>query len=825
MSQDPQSLSNQHRSPRRPISRRVVATLPRNLLALLMVLSLGTASVARDDKPPANEPGEVEILRDPWGVPHVFARSDEAALFGLGYSTALDRGFQMHLARRIMQGRLAETIGEVSLVGREETSIDLDRKHRTFGWTRSADRIIEAIDAETLALLESYCVGVNLAWTERADTLDPLFDRLGTTPEPWTPADCLLCWWHLSQFFATDGTRDLIAYRNSIEGPPAGRPDPPETPPDDAVAVIQRADVSEDWLDRARAYLRQQGEPANEAGADPEGESETTPRFSHAWVVGGQRSTTGSTLLVSMPQTVVANPPLLYEFHISGETFNARGVGTAGSPALLIGFTPQVAWGLTALGADQADLFRLQTDPDHPDQYHFEGTWRAMEVVEERIEVKDGDPLILQVRETHLGPIVTSFAFTRPEDGEVALKRVPLCDIDRETVQGAFAMLRARDAKTFDAALDGWRFPSANVVFGDATGSIGYRTIGAFPLRSPEQPGEGRLAIDGTSSAFDWRGFVPHDLAPHVFDPSSGLLFSANHRPIGSFYPIPIGLSTGGSGDTGRSWRLRELLSRDGPFTPEQTFAVADDSTNAARRELVRLGFHLRDRLQVQLHPDALRTLEHLAPWRANGSRSELELEGTALALELPTFFRVVATPLAAEYGGGESGLSRWLRAVAERLEAAPDAPLTDDEQAFVESTLAEAWRRATERFGPDPETWDEAALQALTDRPVPTYQGLDRLPSLDPARDLTIPPLVSPDSGTIRSDAARAYVQFVRLDDVDASRSLLPQGNTEGPDVEARKATRNLWSRGELHPAPLSRQAIEAIATDRLKLSWPPGR
>ncbi len=782
---------------------------------MLLAAMPGKAGLATED-----QPASVEILRDPWGVPHIFADTDAAAFFGLGYATALDRGFQMHLSRRIMQGRLAETIGAVPLEGRNETTIDRDRKHRTFGWTKAAGKVAQALDAETQSFLLAFCEGVNLAWTEQADELDPLFARFETIPELWTPADCLLCWWHIAQFFATDGTRDLIAYRNSIEGPPAGRPDPPDVPPDDAVAVIQRDDVSDDWLDQIKDYLR-----ANNYSVDvdePDTEAGTTPKFSHAWVVGGERSTTGSTLLVSMPQTQVTNPPLLYEFHIAGKTFNARGIGPAGSPGILIGFTPNVAWGLTALGADQADLFRLQTDPDHPDQYFYDEQWQPLDVREEIIKVKDGDSFTLEVRESHFGPIVTPFAFANPDEGEVALKRVPLSDRDRETFQGNLAMIRAQNAQEFDKALAGWRFPSANIVFGDAQSSIGYRTIGAFPLRSPEAKGAGRLAIDGTASKFDWRGFVPHDLIPHVLDPSAGLLFSANHRPIGNFYPIPIGLSTGGGGDTGRSWRLREQLSREGKFTPEQVFDIAEDTTNPARRELVRLGIHLRDQMQVPLQDDALKALEHLAPWQAKGSRSDLRQEGAALALELSTFFRVVATSLAADHGGGESGLSRWLRSVNDRIEADPDAGLTLEEQAFVESTLVEAWRRATEKYGLDPATWNESALQALTHRQVATQQGLDSIPSLDPARDLDFPPLVCPDGGTIRSDAARAYVQMVRLDDVDASLSLLPQGNVDGSNLEDRTATRDLWAKGELHPAPLSRPATEAIANDRHTLSWP---
>ena len=197
--------------------------------------------------------------------------------------------------------------------------------------------------------------------------------------------------------------------------------------------------------------------------------------------MGGKKTTTGSSVLVSDPQTQVRNPSLFYEFHMQGATFNARGIGVPGSPIILIGFTDRVAWGMTALGADQADLFVLETDASRPNQYRFDGQWRPMTVLQEVIKVKGRAPIEYEVRETQLGSVATAFCFARPDDGEVALKRIPMCETDRETIQGAIAMMRARDSREFDAALAGWRFPSANVVFGDRDGDIGYRRWARFP--------------------------------------------------------------------------------------------------------------------------------------------------------------------------------------------------------------------------------------------------------------------------------------------------------------------------------------------------------
>ena len=185
--------------------------------------------------------------------------------------------------------------------------------------------------------------------------------------------------------------------------------------PDQGPAVVKQTDVTQDWMQRVQSYAQEHGLRSEEAEA-------IGKKFSHAWVVGRDRTTTGSSVLVSLPQTPVRNPSLFYEFHIQGKTFNARGIGVPGSPIILIGFTDRVAWGMTALGADQADLFQLETDPAKSDQYRFNGQWRPMSLLSENIEVKGRDTVRYQVRETHLGPVATDFCFAQPGDAEVALK-------------------------------------------------------------------------------------------------------------------------------------------------------------------------------------------------------------------------------------------------------------------------------------------------------------------------------------------------------------------------------------------------------------------
>ncbi|MEE2727537.1 MAG: penicillin acylase family protein [Candidatus Latescibacterota bacterium] len=750
--------------------------------------------------------GRVEVVRDEWGIPHIFAETDAGALYGLGYATAQDRGFQMHYQLRMIQGRSAEVLGDVAKIRpRGETALTHDKRMRTFGLYHSARNAATRLDEATLKLLEAYSQGVNDFFAE--GRLHRLYAEVGLVPEPWTPVDCIASWWQIGQYFGTDGTRDLIAYRNLSRQT--------NTPPlrvDEAAAVVQHQDVDPAWLARAEAYMSENGfnkDAKLRLGGD-EG-----PKFSHAWAIGGDKTSTGSAVLVSDPQTPVTNPSLFYEFHIRGKTFDARGIGVPGSPLILIGFNRNVAWGATALGADQADLFRLQTEQSRPDEYLFDGAWRQMEIRRETIAVKGTEPVDLVVRQTHLGPVITEYAFARPDEPPVALKRIPGWDTGGETIRGALAMIRARNATEFARALDDWLFPSVNAVFADRSGAVGYRTALALPLRSPEAPEGGSAAHDGSAADLDWRGIVPPQLLPQVINPSRGYVFSANHLPIGSFYPIPLGISTGGAGHNIRSWRLSELLERREHFTPEEVLAVHYDRVNPVRRDLVAIAYSLREKGDHEFSTDAAAALDYLEGWLDEGASASLTEAGGALTSLINLSFRQNNTDLTLRFGGGATGLVNFVRSARSRLEEGLDP----DEIAYIDQLLAAAWRAGGDHYGEDPATWPIEAQMQLSQQQLGYFEGLHGFPSPDQSRALSFPALSVTDGNTIHSQRTQAYTQFVPLDQVDQSQSILPVGNAEDPESPFHTSTLDLWAEGRLHPAPLSRAAVEQYMTSRFIL------
>jgi acyl-homoserine lactone acylase PvdQ len=153
------------------------------------------------------------------------------------------------------------------------------------------------------------------------------------------------------------------------------------------------------------------------------------------------------------------------------------------------------------------------------------------------------------------------------------------------------------------------------------------------------------------------------------------------------------------------------------------------------------------------------------------------------------------------------------------RLAADPQAALTEEEADYVNLIVRAAWRYGKASFGDDPNQWHERGQEALVPTKMPYMSTLDGFESLDPEKDLTFPALSCIDGGTILSQKAQSYTQFVRLDDVDKSMSILPIGQSEQPDSPWRLSNYDLWGRGELHPAPLSRQAVDRLVESRTTL------
>ncbi len=776
---------------------------------LLLTLGLAAPLAAQNTPvaPPTNAttPGkDVLLLRDLNGTAHVYSRSDAGAYFGAGYAAAQDRFFQMSWRRLIYQGRVAEFFGP-GTVGNKDTHTDSDIRMRTFGVARHAAKVASNLDAETLSLLQAYCDGVNAYLAEPSTTLHPFFNQYGVPVENWTPADCIGLWFVIGAKFQTDGLGEGAVLHDFLDLMNQGYSREQaadmldgDIVDDDSAAVITQSDVPPETQQAMQDYVDQNGLTG---GSSPDPDADFT--FSHAWTVAGSHTQTGNAMMVGDPRVTVFIPNLFYEWSMQGKTFSVSGMGVPGVPNILAGRSATTAWSPTALGMDQADLFTLTTDDvNHPGQYLLDGVWRDFDVDEtETVIVLGGTNETVHYRHTSWGPVVTELAADVQPNEEYALRMVPLHDPSVDSSTGFLAMYRAADVYELFSAMGAWHFPSTNMVLADADGNIGYVANGAMPVRNPVLPLAGLMAQNGAFSASGWLDLLPQHLKPHVFNPADGYLLTANHMPVGTWYPIPTRYGTGSHGDGVRSRRIRELLSAVGSnFSARDVLDVHHDTVNVGFRDFVVLGLHLRDGQSVyRPSTDALSCLTHLEPWLNAGATLDNQHHGTALASQMELMFRPnTAGDLAITFGGGGNGLNLFLKTMLDKI--SQSQALSNEEAEYIDQVLADAYRQMI-GIEPDSNQWQQWYADNHLNIDLPHWTSLEGFPSLDPGTTTSVT-VTTANGGTLLSPKAQSFTQFAEVG-TENHVTVMPLGAAEsGTYANDQQA---LWESEQFKLSPLS--------------------
>lgn len=756
----------------------------------------------------------ISIGRDAHGVPHVFANTDAGALYGAGYAAAEDRLFQMFWMRLVHQGRAAQYFGPGNSVHPTtgvitKTHVQSDVRARAFGWSKHADRVVAAMDSPTLKLLQVYSNGVNARMSDPGALLDPLFTRYSVPLEPWTPADCVGAWLRFGEFFGSNGLEEarlMHEWQVLLNDPTLSHQERLSKLMgplvcDDSAAVIQQEDVANDLQDLLRTYARAHGLNQAESCVP----YSASPHFSQAWAVAGRRTTTGRSVLVGDPRIGVTLPSQLYEWSMHGATIAVRGIGVPGCPNILAGSTNSMAWSPTAIGLDQSDLVLLKVDPQqHPGQYQLDGQWIPFTNTNlEVIQVKGESSVSVLYSESYWGPVVTAVVNDAQPGEMYASRRAPLLDPTRDSTAGFLRMYAADSIDTFYESLEDWVWPSVNLVFSDLGGRIGYAVTGAVPVRNPKLVLAGVIAQDGSTTGSDWLDLLPHALKPHVLDPKAGYVFSANHRPVGTWYPIPIRYGTGGSGDTFRSRRVRELLSSNPPkMTPQEIYDIHHDVVSVGGRDLSEIGLWLKNQSSVTLSLNARRALQELGPWYQAGARADNSVRGTLVVWFMNFGFRLqdAGPELLSRYGGGETGLNLFLKQVRAKIRHSPPIMPTAAEIAYIDRILGDAVVKA-QLVGPTTQ-WQSWYQQNVLTIELPKWTSLEGFPSLAPGQTVTMGPFRSVDAHTLLSPLRQIYTQFVELGSNAAPRSVAPPGTAEPVSTHDRDQV-NLWQDEGLKLSP----------------------
>lgn len=489
----------------------------------------------------------VEVIRDERGIPHIYGTNVDDILFAQGYVHAQDRFWQLEFWSHLSTGRLASLIGE--------PGVGADLLFRTFGFHKVALEEYENLEPEFKNDLINYTAGINAYIESRPQNrlslehfvlqfLNP--EYVVGTYEPHYP----LAWAKMMAYDLNGNYTSEISNSktfNTLSPEIYNLLIPPY--PEEHPYIVEEWEGRGTFASTGKANNFQQMTQSFFIKYVTKDMQTNQSLGSNSWVVDGTLTDTGLPLLANDPHLSVQLPAIWYEngLHCFPKNRDCQldtvGFSFAGSPYVIIGYNSDIAWGLTNMGPDVQDLFIEKINPGNENQYQVDDEWIDMQRTTEIIEVAGSDPIVIEVRETHHGPIVSDRSFPinlSSEEGESTFReeaRIDLPDnfavslswsalIPGETFVGIRDFNYASNWEEFREATKKFHVPAQNLLYADRDGNIGYQSPGKLPIRRDGLHGD--LPIEGWLSENDWQGFVDFEELPYTLNPSSGYIITAN---------------------------------------------------------------------------------------------------------------------------------------------------------------------------------------------------------------------------------------------------------------------------------------------------------
>ncbi|MPY60922.1 penicillin acylase family protein [Streptomyces spongiae] len=545
--------------------------------------------------------GPVDVQRDGYGIPQIYASTDEDLFMAQGYVQAQDRFYEMDVRRHMTAGRLSEMFGK--------SQVDNDAFLRTLGWDEVAQKEYDTkLSAGTKKYLQAYAKGVN-AYLRGKDGKDISLEyaALGFSndykPEEWTPVDSI-AWlkamaWDLRGNMQDEIDRALMTNRL---GPKQIEELYPQYPYNRNKTIVQEGqydEVTRTWTqgsqDSGTSAQNSAGTGGTGTVAGASGDSaavqtqlsglykvlENVPDAvgvngngigSNSWVVSGAHTITGKPLLANDPHLSASLPSVWYQMGLHCKSisdkcqYDVSGYTFAGMPGVIIGHNQNISWGMTNSGVDVTDLYLEKLTGNG---YEYDGKVRSFSTRRETIEVAGGTAKKIVVRSTNNGPLlsdrddelvnvgkeaaVDSAAPDRGDGYGIALRWTAL--EPGTSMDAVFAMNKAKDWDSFRKAAALLDAPSQNLIYADTQDNIGYQLPGKIPVRGE---GDGSLPSPGWDPKYRWTGYIDRDELPYEYNPKRGYIVTANQAVVDKD-KYPYTLTTDWGYGT-RSQRIADLI-------------------------------------------------------------------------------------------------------------------------------------------------------------------------------------------------------------------------------------------------------------------------
>jgi penicillin amidase len=756
-----------------------------------------------------NQP--VDMLRDRWGVNHIYANSEHDLFFAQGYAAARDRLFQFELWRRQATGTVAEVFGP------KELKRDIgSRLHKFRGDLRAE---LNWYHPHGEAIITAYVAGVNAYVAEALRTPSTLpveFRMLGITPAAWTP-DVVIS--RHNALLANIGQEVNLAQAVRVLGAEQVKDlqyfqgGDPDITPDPAIDLtLIDASILEIYNAFRRPLQFGTGAPADEPSA-LELSQRNEDIGSNNWVVSGRLTQSGYPMMMNDPHRTQGAPSLRYWVHLVAPGWNVIGGGEPVLPGVSIGHNEFGAWGLTIFGSDTEDLYVYETNPANPNQYRYRGAWEDMRVIKDTVPVKGQAAVPVDLKFTRHGPVLKE----DPAHHKAYALRAAWMETGAAPYLASLRMDQATTWQEFVEACTYSRIPSENMVWADRKGNIGYQAVAITPLR-PNWSGLVPVPGDGR---YEWNGFLPIKALPHVANPEKGYFVTANNYLFPPDFPYKEALHYTGA-DPYRASRISEVLGSGRLHTIADMMRLQNDNVSIPARSIVPL---LRDVAVPGTVPDTrLDARGRLLNWTYS-----IDADSVSAGIyemfqrRLSANIRNLMVPKQAQAFIGQLSMKRvidWLNAPDGRFGS--DGIRGRDE--LLARSLAEAVDELTKKLGPDMSLWRWGQANyhhALIRHP------LAEIAPPDLRAKLNVGPFprggdsytVSATGNADNQTSGGSLKIIADTENWDNSVALNNPGQSGDPDSPHYRDLFELWSRGRYFPIFYSRSKVESVAEDRVTL------
>ena len=767
----------------------------------------------------------VEVLRDRWGVPHIFAKNTDDLFFAQGYVVAQDRMWQLEMWRRNGEGRLAEVLGP--------EYVTRDRFARLLAFRGNWDEEFKKYHPEGRAIFDSFARGVNASIQKALDEnkIPVEFQIMGFRPQPiWTARTLLtrMPGWTLSRNASSEVQRALDVKTMGIAKVQELKPTDPEkvfTVPDGlnledidaAILGVTRDANNLRWnlaqKPSASATLTGDG-AALAASVTPNPWLPDPDLGSNNWVIGGGKSATGKPIIANDPHREVVNPALRYVVHLNAPGWNVIGATEPGLPGISIGHNDRLAWGFTILGMDQQDLYVEETDPQNANRYLADGQWREMDVQREVIWVRgQNDPVVTDLKFTRHGPVLHE---NTARNRAYALRWVG-AEPGGAGYLGSLNVLQAKNWKEFNDALPkAWYIPSHSLVYADVEGHYGYIGVAQTPIR---KNWDGLLPVPGKDSKYEWSGYVPFDKLPKSLDGAAGFYNSSNNDVVPRIVPgytIPLGYEYSAPY---RYDRVHEVLSGKKKFSVADMERLQQDTLSLPARELVPLLKGV-----TVTGAAAQEALKRLLAWNFVLDRESVPAtiyEFWALKLGPLAFGPRIpeqARPSVRQYDMRR--VIAWMR----KPDRAYGANPAEGRNRILARALDEAVADLRTRFGENMNAWKWGDIHTADFvHPLAGSEATKGLFHVEPVRrggdGFTVMAATSPSESSTKQASGASFMFVMDVSNWDNSTGLSVPGNSAQPLSPHYKDLTPYWSEGKYFPLAFSRQKVEEVTAHRLIL------